>query len=170
MACLIGRTFPELGGSEIQYLYSKISGKPPLSRFSEEKKACELLRYLNTKGLVKASHDVSVGGIAVSIFEMTMELGVNLKINGICKCNPHEVLFSESGARYIIATEDYENVLKIAKEHGVPAYLLGKVGGGVYSIEDIGVRLDARDLTRRYREAVVRGVGFEPTQAYAIGS
>ncbi len=150
---LLGETYPELGGSELQAIYSTLSGKPPLPRFSQERKACNLVRELSGVEEVTAIHDIAVGGLITTVFEMTRDLGFKINVNTLCNCKPYEILFSESGGRYVVSTRDYKVVLERARSLGIRAVVLGKVGGGKLVINETELA-DAGEVWEMYTRVV----------------
>ncbi len=153
---VLGKTYPELGGSELQAQFSKISGKPPLPRFTDELRTCELVRELTKFEEVSAIHDVAVGGLITALFEMTLTNGFKVSIKSLCNCTPLEILFSESGARYVIATKDPQLVLEKARAYKVPAKVIGKVGGGKLVIDEVGEVGDAEELGKEFVSVMER--------------
>jgi len=112
------------GGS----LYSKIMGFESynIPRTSPErlKSYSDALLESFRKFDVKACHDVSEGGIAVAIAEMSFGLGVGFK--AVKKLDFVE-LFSESNTRWIveIKEEELEGYLDFLKRKGLRAEHLG---------------------------------------------
>ncbi|MGC9071014.1 MAG: phosphoribosylformylglycinamidine synthase subunit PurL [Elusimicrobiales bacterium] len=85
---------------------------PPIDLKKNKKIYIKLIEAMK-KGFVLASHDVSDGGLAVCISEMSFcEIGAEIDINKIIKkygvCDV-EVLFGENGSRIVVEVEkDYE--------------------------------------------------------------
>jgi Phosphoribosylformylglycinamidine (FGAM) synthase, synthetase domain len=81
-------------------------------------------------GLFLSCHDISDGGIATSIAEMTFRknIGCLVKIPG--DLQDHKILFSETGG-FVIETKkgNTENVMKVFKAHGLNVSKIGKTGG-----------------------------------------
>ncbi|MDK2795490.1 MAG: phosphoribosylformylglycinamidine synthase subunit PurL [Archaeoglobaceae archaeon] len=121
---LVGETSDEFGGS----LYSKIigfeGGKVP--RTSPEKLRAYSSAMLQSfrEFKVKACHDVSEGGIAVAIAEMSFGLGIGF--NATRKLDFLE-LFSESNTRWIVEVEEteVEDYIDFMKEKGLRSEHLG---------------------------------------------
>jgi phosphoribosylformylglycinamidine synthase len=121
---LVGETKKEFGGS----LYSKIMGFESYSvpRTSPErlKSYSDALLESFRKFDVRACHDVSEGGIAVAIAEMSFGLGVGFK--AVKKLDFLE-LFSESNTRWIVEVEEkeLEDYLDFLRRKGLRAEHLG---------------------------------------------
>ena len=92
------------------------------------------------------------------------------------------LLFSESQGRALISTNQSEELLRLAKRHGVPAMRIGRTVAALFLVERNGVpliRSTTPELTRIWRSAfglllggdsiddVIRGVGEEAPEVLA---
>jgi phosphoribosylformylglycinamidine synthase len=75
---------------------------------------------------VTAVHDVSGGGLASALAEMTAVAGVGASVKEL---ESHAELFSEFPGRFIVATRDIEAFSSRARAAGVPIFELGVVTG-----------------------------------------
>jgi len=130
----VGKTYPELGGSEYYYeIHSLEGGVAPKADGKREKASMNTVLQSIRKGHVTAAHDCSKGGLAVALALMAIKggLGVNVNIEKIPakKMRLDELLFSESYARFIITAreEDAKHIIKIARKNGAPAKMIGEV-------------------------------------------
>lgn len=130
----VGKTYPELGGSEYYYeIHSLEGGVAPKADGKREKASMNTVLQSIRKGHVTAAHDCSKGGLAVALALMAIKggLGVNVDIEKIPakKMRLDELLFSESYARFIITAreEDAKHIIKIARKNGAPAKMIGEV-------------------------------------------
>ena len=121
---VIGETFPEFAGSELQKLTEgKIYGKAPAIDLEvEQSRQKALLKAIRT-GLVQSAHDVSEGGIGVALAESVISsqgLGANVTLAG-----EPALLFSETQSRFIVSVkkEHQEAFEKLVKD----ADLIGEV-------------------------------------------
>ncbi len=115
-----------------------VAGEPPTIDLAAEKRLQECLVSLATSGAVCSAHDVSDGGVAVTLAESCFasrvgaqhaapQLGANVKLE---ETSPAEyVLFGESGARAIVsvAATSLAHVLETARQCGVAAHEVGQV-------------------------------------------
>ncbi len=131
---VVGETFRELGGSEYYYAIHGINGgKPPVVRFEREKSALTFILKAIERGLIKAAHDCSKGGLAVALALMSIKsgLGVNCDISAVPaeEMRLDELLFSESHSRFIISTDSVraEKCMELAGELGVNMSRVGHV-------------------------------------------
>ena len=128
---LIGDTKGHLGQSVyIRELHDREDGPPPPVDLALERLNGDFVRDVIISGLVSACHDISDGGILVSVAEMAMGGGIGAEIdvdNGDIPA--HAWLFGEDQGRYIISTNDPEAVVSKAMAAGVHASKIGHVGG-----------------------------------------
>jgi phosphoribosylformylglycinamidine synthase len=131
---LIGETKAELGGSEYHsVIYNIEGGTAPKVDESKVKETWDFLFELYKRNLVKANHDVSKGGLVISIAEMCFKhklgaiLDFSKSIGGELK--DEEFLFSESIGRFIIETDpkDYETILEISKQFDIEINKIGVI-------------------------------------------
>ncbi len=127
---LIGKTEPELGGSEVQeVILGDVYGRPPVFRADTEKKLASFAKKVSEKELAYAAHSVSIGGIAVTVSKMAYwgNVGITLNSLAICECSPFEALFSESQARilYEVKPESLQEFLSLAQSYKLKASVIG---------------------------------------------
>ena len=182
---LIGETRDELGGSEWQQMFAADAlAAPPRVNLERERALMELLLELHAAKVLRAAHDVSNGGVAVALAEMSMNgIGchVDLSRHGD-DLDSISLLFSESQARAIVATNDPERVVTLAAKRELKALRIGYTRHGVFLIERNGVplvRVAAQELARVWRTAfalllggdtideVLRGMGEEALDVMA---
>ncbi len=135
---MIGREDGHLGQSLYQLIFSGASeGAPPPVDLAEEIKASNLIRSLIRDAKVAAVHDVSDGGLLVAVAEMALagERGVALfPYEG--KIPTHAAWFGEDQGRYLVevSPSGAEEVVERAKLLGLPARIIGKVGGAALTL------------------------------------
>jgi phosphoribosylformylglycinamidine synthase len=156
---LLGETADELGGSEWQQL-TGMGGlaAPPRVDLEREKKLVDLLLKLHGEKLLTSAHDLSNGGLAVALAEMSMGgIGCHAELGGHADdLDAVSLLFSESQARALVATRNAPRVLDLAREFGVRAQRIGYTAHGMFLIERNGVplaRVSAQELARVWRAA-----------------
>ncbi|RHW32093.1 phosphoribosylformylglycinamidine synthase subunit PurL [Lysinibacillus yapensis] len=120
---LVGETFTEFGGSELQKLvHGKIFGKAPRIDLDLEAQRQEAILTAIREGLLQSAHDVSEGGVAVALAEKTFGsdgLGVNVTLEG----SAVTALFSESQSRFVVTVKEentaaFEKIIPDAKKIG----------------------------------------------------
>ena len=87
-------------------------------------------------GQVTAAHDVSRGGLAVTLAEMILRSGLGMEIADLGDGPLHALLFGEDQARYVLtASPDAASLLLAnAEGAGVPLTRIGTVGGDALRI------------------------------------
>ena len=101
---MIGDRKNELGGSVYYSLFDEIGANIPKPNMAELQNQINVIYGLINKNLILACHDISEGGIAVAISEMSFANGVGGSINIENNSNNDVVLFSESGG-FVIEIE-----------------------------------------------------------------
>ena len=128
----VGKTKLDMGGSKYYRLLG-ITGDPPPS-IDLDLERCTLNAVLSCikRGYVASCHDCSSGGLAIALAEMCIlgNVGARIDLGKVpsAKMTVGELLFSESNARFVIATKQEEEVLNILGEQGVPRASVGEVG------------------------------------------
>jgi len=113
---LLGTTTDEFGGSAwTQVAHEHLGGMPPHVDFDAERKLAEILVDASRQGIVAAAHDLSEGGLAVALGEACLRNGVGARIwldevAGRDGVDAFTLLFSESGARAVVAVPGSEQV------------------------------------------------------------
>jgi phosphoribosylformylglycinamidine (FGAM) synthase-like enzyme len=176
---LVGETRDELGGSEWQQMFARDAVvKPPSVDLDREKALIDLILSAYEHRLIRSAHDVSNGGLAIALAEASMEgTGCHVELAGHADdLDAFSLLFSESQARAIVASDRADELIPLAKKHGVPAMRIGRTEPAVFLIERNGaplVRTTVPELSRIWRSAfalllggdtiedVIRGVGEE---------
>ena len=126
---LIGKTFGHLYQSAFyEEIYSIKEGPPPDVNLINEKNNGESILKLIDNNLINSAHDVSSGGIIVSLTEMAMSSLIGIKLEKPKKLsNIFEYFFGEDQGRYLIEIdkENLEKSKKILKENNVHYELIG---------------------------------------------
>jgi len=136
---LIGKTLNEIGGSEyLKQQFDLVAGDIPALDLDLEGRTQQTLRTLIEAGLLKSAHDCSDGGLAVTLCESAVQGGVGFDVALDGELPAAISLFSESQSRIVVscAGGDVDAVLAQVLEAGVPAQVLGSVGGEELVIKD----------------------------------
>jgi len=130
--CLLGETFPELGGSEFaEVVLGKVSGRPPALEFDRERALHRLLVDAAGSDLLSSSHDCSDGGLAVTLAESAIAGGTGFALTLPGDVPWYVSLFAESASRAVVSVmpEKAEALEEVAAAHGVPFARIGETGG-----------------------------------------
>jgi phosphoribosylformylglycinamidine synthase II len=160
---IVGATFNELGGSHYYAVKGGIGNSVPKVYPEKGKKLMNALAAATQKGLVKACHDLSEGGIGVAAAEMAFAggLGMNISLKNVPLGEAIErddyILFSESNTRFLVevAAADKAQFKKALK--GVDFAKIGKVvSGAKLEITDrkgkVIVQADIGDLKEAWQK------------------
>jgi phosphoribosylformylglycinamidine synthase len=132
---MVGVTLPEMGGSEYYHeILGFDEGKPPKASVRREKAVIKTVLKSIRRGLIKAAHDCSKGGLAIALALMAVKgkLGLNVNLEQIPNLKVRrldELLFSESYARVLLEVPkgNVESVLRLASKNGASASKIGEV-------------------------------------------
>jgi phosphoribosylformylglycinamidine synthase len=129
---LIGETKGHLGQSiYVREILGREEGPAPAIDLKVERRNGDFVRDLIVSGRLKTVHDVSDGGLAVALAEMTMSSGIGARVTMPGSGSRTGFWFGEDQARYVVTlpAAEAERVLSEAKLAGVPAARLGETGG-----------------------------------------
>ncbi|MBA2710735.1 MAG: phosphoribosylformylglycinamidine synthase subunit PurL [Tatlockia sp.] len=124
---MVGKRKDECGGSVYYQLNNELGlnlPKPDLTCFTNEITA---IHQAIQAGLILSAHDISEGGVAVALAEMSFksEIGVNVSIPGELEMD--KKLFSESGGFILeIAPHHLKELNELFAEHSVFYELIGE--------------------------------------------
>ena len=113
---LIGETFTEFGGSEYLNRVFKIKGKRVPRVYPEKfKRKSDKILMAMDKGWIRSCHDLSEGGLGVSLAEMVFAGGYGADISLKNGMRFDHALFSESNGRWLveISPENSESFEKL---------------------------------------------------------
>ncbi len=118
---IVGKTYKELGGSEYYKFTGNLGNSVPKVRLAQARKTYYAMTKAIRKGTIKACHDLSEGGLAVTAAEMALasDYGMEIDLSKV----PTEpgrddfILFSESNSRFLVEValkdkEDFETQMK----------------------------------------------------------
>jgi phosphoribosylformylglycinamidine synthase len=115
-----------------------VAGAPPAVNLAAEKRLIALLVALAGEGVVQSAHDVSDGGLAVTLAESCFAsdgLSAHLKLTS--KEPDESALFGERGARAVVSvtSANLARVRSLAAQYEVAALEIGRVVPGNFRIE-----------------------------------
>jgi phosphoribosylformylglycinamidine synthase len=178
---LVGEAAPGLGGSE----YARLAGSapedgPPALDLAREDALQRFIREAIDRALVASAQDVSGGGLAVALAEAAMWSGLGARVRLPVTSSPAADLFGESPSRLVVsaARAQVAGVLDLARAHGLPAEVVGEVGGERLVLElagsgatgaaeergsDVADSIDVRlrDLRHAWEHGLGRALGWE---------
>jgi len=137
---VVGETSGHLSQSALIYdVIGNKEGPPPQINLKEEKKNGLFISDLIKSKLVTAVHDISHGGIIVTVAEMCMasNIGAKIKVSG-SNSDKIKYLFSEDQARYLIeiSKKDLEKIKKIANTKNIKIDIIGNTQSEIFEVEN----------------------------------
>ncbi|GAA0671902.1 phosphoribosylformylglycinamidine synthase [Sphingomonas insulae] len=132
MILVVGARGGHLGQSlYLRECHGREEGPPPPVDLDAERKAGDLIRAAITDGWLSAVHDVSDGGIAVTIAEMALAGGIGAMIDRKQPFGCARSFFAEDQGVYVVTVQDHAllDFLGAAHAAGVEAEPLGRTGG-----------------------------------------
>ena len=148
---LIGESADDINCSEYLYSYHRVKKSPaPKFDLDFEVKLSKLLQVLAAKKLVKSMHDVSDGGLYITLLEAAMPNNLGFDITTASEFRTDAFLFGESQGRVVVSmNEDQEDdFVDFMMKEKIPFSLLGHVTKGELRIDDesFGFIKDAKEL------------------------
>ena len=130
---LLGKTVNDIACSDYLYQIKKVAFSPaPYFNLEEELAVQQLIRDANNKVILRSAHDLSEGGLIVSLLESGYPGLLGFKV----AATPHEIRndafwMGEAQGRVLVsvAPEAKQALVLLATEKGVPLLELGVVGG-----------------------------------------
>jgi len=137
---VIGKTQGWLGQSLwLREINGREDGAPPPVDLAVERANGDFVRARILAGEIRACHDVSDGGLLVTVAEMAMASGVGARLSAHPREIPgHAYWFGEDQGRYVVAVPDAASFIRASEAAGVPAVRIGVSGGGDLTLPDGG--------------------------------
>ncbi|HVF01387.1 MAG TPA: phosphoribosylformylglycinamidine synthase subunit PurL [Rubrobacteraceae bacterium] len=154
---LVGKFRPSLSGSEyLEIVHGQINDAPAAPDLDGEKAAADVVRQAIAAGVVDTAHDLSGGGLAVTLAEMMMAGGVGAEARLLPGGRQDVALFGEVGGCILVAVP--EERLGELEEHlrEVHHVRIGETGGERLKVSGIDVGIGElrgayeRDLFERH--------------------
>ncbi|MTI89731.1 MAG: phosphoribosylformylglycinamidine synthase subunit PurL [Balneolaceae bacterium] len=153
----VGADRTGLGGSEyLKTIHELTKGDAPALDIDFEVQLQEALLDAIKSGYVTAAHDISDGGLAITLAEMAIfgKKGASVSLDKL-DGSDLEILFSEaqSGVVISIDRDNFNAVSEHFAKAGVPAVQLGAVAGSSLNIEGVG-SLDIAEMTTLHESTI----------------
>jgi phosphoribosylformylglycinamidine synthase len=159
---LLGATDAELSGSTWAHHQGHRTGRLPGLDLHLHSRVAKVVRDLVNGGLVAGVHDVSTGGLGVTLSEMAVASGIGYQA---ARIPDHASLFSESPSRVVLCVEpdQLSTVLNVAEAVGVLCTRIGEAGGDRCSVKGLyDLALD--DVVVAWRDRLPDALGAGTTQ------
>lgn len=129
---LIGQSRNDINCSEYLYSYHKVKlSPPPYFNIDEEYNIHAAVKGLIKNNLIASAHDVSEGGLFISLLESAMYRGLGFEIETDIDIRKDAFLFGESQGRIVVsvAPAKEEAFVQMMEKSKAPFLLLGVVKG-----------------------------------------
>lgn len=124
---MVGKRKDELGGSIYYEINNELGLNVPKPNFEETKNQIYALTECIDNKIVLSCHDISDGGLATAISEMSFENNIGCKISLKSNLKNSAILFSETGG-FILEVSDKKisTLEKIFSKYNVPTFKIGR--------------------------------------------
>ena len=135
---MIGERKNELGGSVYYSLYDEMGANVPKPNLEEVKNQIFALTDCIDGGLVLSCHDISDGGVASALAEMTFGNDIGCDINIDSNLLNEKLLWSETGGFILeISLENVDGIKTIFSHVELDVYEIGKTIGNLIQINNV---------------------------------
>jgi phosphoribosylformylglycinamidine synthase len=158
----------EFGSSEYaKEVLGELWGFPPALELEKEAALQKCVVELIRAGVVESAHDVSEGGLAVTLAESGFRNGVGSKVELSDSELPAEyVLFGEDASRVVLSCDQshVSGIKQVAEKHGITAELIGHTTPALFEISIAGKAVASAnigDLRQAWDKAFERDLHVE---------
>ena len=135
---MIGERKNELGGSVYYSLYDELGANVPKPNLEEVKNQIFALTDCIDDGLVLSCHDISDGGVASTLAEMTFGNDIGCDINIDSNLLNEKLLWSETGGFILeISLANVDGIKTIFSHVELDVYEIGKTVGNLIQINNV---------------------------------
>ncbi len=157
--------------------HSSESGELPQIDLALEARLQRFVLDAHERGILRAAHDRSDGGLAVTLAELCLRSGTGMKvtlpapaadsggktaavIKGLRGIDKRTALFGEgpSGVVIVVAPASADAVRALAHEHDVPVWTLGAIGGDLLEVAPV-LGVPVASLRRAYENGLATALG-----------
>jgi phosphoribosylformylglycinamidine synthase len=130
LVIVVGKTYPEMAGSEYFANHGLMGNIPPRVRMSMAKRTFKAIEKAIRQNLLLSCHDVSDGGLGCALAESSFagDLGVDVDLKAVPLTGLFRddyILFSESQSRFVVSIrkKDIDTFMKLFRS--IPVGVLG---------------------------------------------
>jgi phosphoribosylformylglycinamidine synthase len=135
---LLGSSKDDVNSSEYLYSFCGVKGSPaPYFNLDEEFDVQQLVAKLIKAGLVNSAHDVSDGGLFITLLESSMPRGLGFSVECDEDIRKDAFLFGEAQGRIVVSVsqDKLDDFVEMIAETEVDFYNLGEVKGDEIMID-----------------------------------
>jgi len=156
MIYLIGRSHNDIASSEYLVSYHGVKESPaPYFNLDEEYNVQQTVAELISLNFIQSAHDVSDGGLFITLLESAMPKGLGFDITTDAEIRSDAFLFGESQGRIVVSvsTSRETNFLDYMVESKIPFFALGHVTKSEIRVDDLSYGFIA-DLKKVYDNSI----------------
>jgi len=156
MIFLIGKAYNDIASSEYLYSYHKVKASPaPYFDLEEEYRMQQALATLIQLNLVQSAHDVSDGGLFITLLESAMPRNLGFDITTDAEIRSDAFLFGESQGRVVVTVSPSRETqfIDFMVENEIPFTTLGHVTKSEVRVDDVSFGFIS-DLKKVYDNAL----------------
>jgi len=154
-----------MGGSEFMELFfDTVGGKCPDIDIEFEKQVHHVCLELISRKLVKSAHDVSVGGLAVTIAESCIYGNIGANVDSILTDNDNDFLktfYSEPQSQIVFSShpEDFKEIEFICSEAEIPFERIGKVKSKNIRVNSF-INIELEEIKNIYNSSIEKIMAY----------
>jgi len=157
---LVGNANVSIGASTYGAQHDRHEG-PVAIDLALESRLQRLVLEAHERGAIRAAHDRDAGGLGVALAEIAIRDGIGMKVTlpAIRGIDKRVALFGEapSGIVLVIDPAREPEVRTLAREHGVPVWTLGAVGGDLLEVVPV-LGMPVASLARAHADGLGRAL------------
>ena len=135
---MVGKRKNELGGSIYYSLFNELGANVPKPNLEKTKNQIFALTDCIDSGLILSCHDISDGGIASALAEMTFNNAIGCRVHIESDLPGDTILFSETGGFLLeIDQENIEIVTSSFSNYGLNIFNIGKTSSNTIIINNL---------------------------------
>ena len=135
---MVGERKDELGGSVYYSVFDQLGANIPKPNLEEMKNQIFALTDCIDDGLVLSCHDISDGGVASALSEMTFGNGIGCNVNIDSDLQTDKILFSETGGFVLeVSSENVGAISTTFSKYELDVFHIGNTGGIMIQLNSV---------------------------------
>lgn len=124
---MVGERKDECGGSVLYQLHNVLGSQLPKPDLAGFAKTIHVIHDIIQQEYILAAHDISDGGAAAAIAEMSFKNQIGVKVDIAGELSTEKKLFSESGGFILeVARDKLKAVKAVFEQNDLPVFLIGE--------------------------------------------
>jgi phosphoribosylformylglycinamidine synthase subunit PurL len=158
---LVGNANVSIGASAYGAQHELHEG-PVAIDLALESRLHRLVLDAHSRGAIRAAHDRDAGGLGVALAEIAIRDGLGMKVTlpAIRGIDKRVALFGEAPSAIVLVVDPAREteVRTLAREHDVPVWTLGAVGGDLLEVVPV-LGMPVASLVRAHADGLGRALG-----------